>query len=110
MNGKTGGNRGPRCARALVAVAAVAVLATACGIGNAREVVMAYGRCMRSHGVPNFPEPVGMGQGPETNAKWTGVNTRSPQFLAATSACQHVLPPGSTIQYSEPESAPGATR
>jgi hypothetical protein len=45
---------------------------------------------------------VGMGQGPETNAKWTGVNTRSPQFLAATSACQHVLRPGSTIQYSEP--------
>jgi hypothetical protein len=102
MNGKTGGNRGPRCARALVAVAAVAALATACSIGNAQQVVMAYGRCMRSHGVPNFPEPVGMGQGPNTNAKWAGVNTRSPQFLAAASACQHVLRRGSTIQYSEP--------
>ena len=69
MNDKTGGSRGPRRAGALAVVAAVAVLATACGVhvsfsggsastGSAafREN-LAYAQCMQTHGVPNFPDP-----------------------------------------------------
>ena len=71
MNDKTGGNRGPRRAGALAVVAAVAVLATACGVcmcmrssggsasaGSATyRANLAYAHCMQTHGVPNFPDP-----------------------------------------------------
>ena len=67
MNDKTGGNRGPRRAAALTAVAAVAVLATACGVVHVHisssassptyAQVLALAQCMRSHGVPDFPDP-----------------------------------------------------
>ena len=68
MNDKTGGNRGPRRAGALAVVAAVAVL-TACGgspsssggpapaESAAYRADLAYAQCMRTHGVPNFPDP-----------------------------------------------------
>jgi len=63
MNGKTGGNRGPRRAAALAVVAAAAVL-TACGgsppsssgsasTGSATyRANLAYAHCMQTHGVP----------------------------------------------------------
>jgi hypothetical protein len=72
MNGNTAGNWGPRHVGALVAVAAaVAMLATAfrmqtydsffTGSGPAGSAAyrqeVAFVRCMRSHGVPNFPDP-----------------------------------------------------
>ena len=70
MNDKTGGRRGPRRAAVLAVVAAVAVLATACGgaclrssggsasTGSATyRADLAYAQCMRTHGVPNFPDP-----------------------------------------------------
>ena len=71
MNDKTGGNRGPRRAGALAVAAAVAVLAAGCGVvhislgGSASSSasaptyaqVLALAQCMRSHGVPNFPDP-----------------------------------------------------
>jgi hypothetical protein len=49
---------------------------------------IAYAQCMRSHGVPGFPDPqpAPNGQG----AGWmlgAGVNMSSPQFQAATKAC-----------------------
>ncbi len=64
MNDKTGGNRGPRRAGALAVAAAVAALATACGGGASSSASaptyvqeLALAQCMRSHGVPNFPDP-----------------------------------------------------
>ena len=71
MNHKTGGNRGPRRAGALAVAAAVAVLAAGCGVvhislgGSASSSasaptyaqVLALAQCMRSHGVPSFPDP-----------------------------------------------------
>ena len=71
MNDKTAGNRGPRRAGALAFVAVVAVLATACSVqtyisypassaGSATyRQEIAFVRCMRSHGVPNLPDPSG---------------------------------------------------
>ena len=63
MNEKNG-NRGLWRAGALAAVAATAVLATACGgsapstqSGPTYAQVLTLARCMRSHGVPGFPDP-----------------------------------------------------
>ena len=51
---------------------------------------VAYSRCMRSHGVPNFPDPGSDGQLPKTSAERLGVSDS--QFQAAQQACQSVLP------------------
>lgn len=54
---------------------------------------LAYSKCMRSHGVPNYPDPtrtnggVQSGVGPNS-----GIDTNSPQFQAASQACQKLEP------------------
>jgi hypothetical protein len=45
---------------------------------------------MRSHGVPNFPDPSGTGQVPKASPQQLGVS--SSQLQAAQTACQHVYP------------------
>jgi hypothetical protein len=84
--------------------AAVAVLVLAgCG-GHARSQTnpsraegstsapsaVAYSACMRSHGVPNFPDPDSSGQLPKADAQHLGVS--SSQLQAAQQACQSLLP------------------
>ena len=47
-------------------------------------------RCMRSHGVPNFPDPqfqTGPGGGLGVRIGGPGINPRSPAFQAAQKAC-----------------------
>jgi hypothetical protein len=56
-----------------------------------------FSRCMRSHGVPNFPDPPASGQAATAPAKGTGIDPRSPRFLAADHACRRVLPAGLNI-------------
>jgi hypothetical protein len=47
-----------------------------------------FARCMRSHGVPNFPDPkVITGPGGGQQAYLPGVNPQSPAFQAAATAC-----------------------
>ncbi len=47
-----------------------------------------FARCMRSHGVPNFPDPeVITGAGGNQEAYLPGVNVQSPAFQAAAKAC-----------------------
>jgi hypothetical protein len=93
-----------RTAVAIIAAAGLALLATACGgrpsstgsggssnaggATNQREV--AYSHCMRSRGVPNFPDPSGSGGVPKETAQQLGVS--SSQLQAAQNACQHLLP------------------
>jgi hypothetical protein len=46
-----------------------------------------FSDCMRSHGVPNFPDPTANGlQLPQ------GINARSPAFQSAQQACKQFLP------------------
>jgi hypothetical protein len=63
-----------------------------------------YSQCMRSHGVPNFPSP---GQGDQSPAAGNNapINPNSPQFQAASAACQHLLPPGAHVSISTNKSA-----
>jgi hypothetical protein len=107
MNDKTGRNRGPRRAAALVLVAALAVLATACGSSDPSSAgsptaaqVLALARCMRSHGVPDFPDPNASGgyalasNGSLEGAGGTSIDINSSQVETAYGDCQHLLPGG----------------
>ena len=58
---------------------------------------------MRSHGVPNFPDPGSGGTIPKGTAQQLGVS--SAQFQAAELACQHVLPTGRRRSISRATSA-----
>jgi hypothetical protein len=48
--------------------------------------------CIRSHGIPNFPDPTFSGGGVHVVAK--GINLHSPQVRAAEEACQSLIPGG----------------
>jgi hypothetical protein len=55
--------------------------------------MLLYTQCMRSHGLPNFPDPV---TGPDGAPMFelgprAGVNLNSPSYQAANSACQDLL-------------------
>jgi hypothetical protein len=49
-----------------------------------------FSACMRSHGVPNYPDPDSNGNLPKGNARDFGVSNS--QYQAAQRACRHVLP------------------
>jgi hypothetical protein len=55
---------------------------------------LAFSRCMRTHGVPNFPDPTPQGNGGYSLSLGSGVNPRSPQFQAAQQACKSEMPGG----------------
>jgi hypothetical protein len=59
----------------------------------ARE--LSYTRCMRSHGVPNFPDPQPNGN---LNIGGTGIDKRSLQFQHAMQACRSNLGSGAPNQ------------
>jgi hypothetical protein len=108
---------------ALVAVVGLSMLAAACGGGGSPGAKVAqvgttsstkgsgsssgsgsgnptaYSACMRSHGVPNFPDPDSKGRikvtsGVSANGQKTGVDVNSPQFDRARKACDNLLPNG----------------
>ena len=104
MNNKTGGRRGPRRAAALAVVAAAAVL-TACGGSPSSSggsapaesatyrANLAYAQCMRTHGVPGFPDPHPSGG---FSISISGHPHGSSPVARANDACQQLLPAGST--------------
>jgi hypothetical protein len=60
---------------------------------------VAYSACMRSHGVPNFPDPGSNGQVPKADPQLLGVS--SAQLQAAQRTCQHLYPAnGGTLSAS----------
>jgi len=56
---------------------------------------------MRSHGMPNYPDPDGSGQLPKTGAALLGVS--SSQYAAAQQVCRPMLPTGGSLQQREHE-------
>ena len=116
MNDSTRVTRRPRPARTaagVIATVGLALLAAACGGSPGSHVaqlgstttksstsspsansqqVLAFYRCVRAHGVPNFPDPNSSGVLPKRQvAQLTAGN---PQFPAAHRACEHLLPNG----------------
>ncbi len=53
---------------------------------------VAYAKCMRANGVPNFPDPKAGGDF-LFHAR-AGMNPSSPAFKAAQAKCRHFMPPG----------------
>ena len=57
---------------------------------------------MRSHGVPNFPDPTSDGQinvnfasgGKDGAPGSSGIDRMSPQYISADQTCRHLLPGG----------------
>jgi hypothetical protein len=121
-----------RIAAAVIAAVGLALLAAACGGSSRRHGVaqlgstatqnnpstgsggqsksggspssqlLAFSRCMRSSGVPSFPDP----QAGASNAKFPGaqqLGVGSSQLSAAEAACQHLLPAGSGDQFPAAE-------
>lgn len=90
-------------ARAVAAIAASAAIA-ACGSSShttsrassaagrtdpnqaqAQQETLNFARCMRAHGVSNFPDDLNFQNVP-------GINPSSPAFRTAQTTCQHLLP------------------
>lgn len=77
---------------AIAACGAVSIYSTS-GSGPSPSVThafVAFSQCMRTNGVPNFPDPKG-GGGIQLSA---GINPAAPAFKAAQSKCRHLLPGG----------------
>ena len=74
-------------------VASGASSATSATTTTAENGLFAFSQCMRSNGVPSFPDPQRFAGG---NVKLTihQLGTSSPHFQAALSACNHLLPSG----------------
>jgi hypothetical protein len=52
-----------------------------------------FSQCMRSHGVPNFPDPSTGPVGEQViDLRRTGIDLSSPTFQAASEACQKIVP------------------
>lgn len=100
-------------ALALAGVVALSLLVSACGGAPGNQVAhattttrsssstnsaassrlsgaLAFSRCMRSHGVPNFPDP-----GPQGNLSPSQAGVAKQGSAAAYDACKHLLPGGS---------------
>jgi hypothetical protein len=56
-----------------------------------QQAALKYAACLRSHGVPNFPDPVFSGGGMRQTLP-PGVNPGSAQFKAAEQACRDLSP------------------
>jgi hypothetical protein len=84
-------------------VAHVGATATTTGQSSARSgstpTAAAYSACMRSHGVPNFPDPDSQGRiaikgGQSANGTKFGLDPNSPGFQTAQKACKSLQPGG----------------
>ncbi len=92
-------------ARHLVLGALVAVICgvtlTACGSGSGSatnaaagdRAAIRYASCMRTHGVPNFPDPTaGPGGAINIGGPGSGIDPSSPAFQSAQKTCAKLMP------------------
>ena len=91
------------------ALAFLALVAAACssspspgtGAGptseSARHSELAFSRCMRAHGITDFPDPSAQGGIALSGGPGSDLNPSSPQFKAADNACKSLLPNGGQV-------------
>lgn len=98
----------PRAVLCAAALIAIGVLAASCGGASpnrtggrpsepqVRKQMVAYAACMRSHEVPNYPDPqVSMGpDGVRVTITPGAANPTTPAFRSADRACRGRLPQG----------------
>jgi hypothetical protein len=102
-----------RLTAAMVAVLGFAVLAAGCagskgsgsaGSGSTKAQFLAYSRCMRSHGVSDFPDPTTPAGGGVAFSISAGpgsdLSPNNPTFKAANQSCRSLLPAGAQASTS----------
>jgi hypothetical protein len=60
-------------------------------VQQVKAQALAFSRCVRSHGLPNFPDPTSDGRIPDPAS--VGIDQGSPKFQAANQACRRYRPP-----------------
>ncbi|HEY2200380.1 MAG TPA: hypothetical protein VGH56_00720 [Solirubrobacteraceae bacterium] len=60
---------------------------------SAASQMLAFSRCMRSHGEPRFPDPDAHGE-VKDQLRASGIDVNSSQYQAAVGACHSLLPSG----------------
>jgi len=108
---KRTGVRGRRIFAVVLGTVSCAIALTACGSSgkpnrgpgsNSGGAGIRFADCMRSHGVPNFPDP-SAGGGIQISSS-SGIDPRSPAFQSAQSECSKLLPGGGPGRGLAPES------
>lgn len=116
-----------RAASAAIAAVGLALLAAACGGSSSStgsggsanaagpansQVGIDYAGCMRSHGVPGYPDPSSGNELPsglpKVSPEQLGVS--SAQYQAAQNACAHLLPNGGQLTQSQSQQDLNAMR
>jgi hypothetical protein len=90
-------------------VATVSTTTTAgpSGGGSAKATgLLAYASCMRSHGVPNFPDPGGTGGIPKDEVIRAFRAVSNAQTQAASNECAHLLPAGGSLSGQPTQAVP----
>jgi hypothetical protein len=93
-----------RLAFLLVAPIACGLFAVGCGSsgsgsppasssGSAKASLVAYARCMRAHGISDFPDPDANGNLKLQGHGGSDLDPNNPRFKAADTACKSLLPP-----------------
>jgi hypothetical protein len=99
-----------RVAAATLVAAGIALLASACGGGSPASSAeparspsaVAYSACIRSHGVPNFPDPDPSNPVAVMKADPQRLGVGSTALAAAQAACQYLIPAtGSTTEQQD---------
>jgi hypothetical protein len=91
-------------------LAGIVLLAAACAGGSsaggstahltAYQKELAYAECMRSHGLPGFPDP--QSDGTFQSTRENGSDFSGPAFMSADRACAHLEGPGMTpVQFQQ---------
>lgn len=107
---------GRRGIRSGLAVVGCAVTIAACGsprpshgsslTGKSKLAgALAFAVCMRSHGLPNFPDPKVDGNSIQIPGSMPGINRQAPAFKSAQQSCRHVLPGGGQPTQAEQQQA-----
>jgi hypothetical protein len=94
----------------LPAVAGLALVVTACGGGGPSaaggsspyQKAVAYAQCMRSHGMPGFPDPDSKG---EFIIKGPQLGGSAQEYRSADKACMHLLPNGGQMTAAQQQKA-----
>ncbi|HLY81701.1 MAG TPA: hypothetical protein VKQ71_01890 [Acidimicrobiales bacterium] len=87
------GSQAPTVARVAAGPTTTASQAGASSSGGDTPLAqgLAYSQCMRSHGTPNFPDPVATPSG-GYGYRTTGINPQSAAFQGAVQACKSLSP------------------